>query len=182
MRKLLLSLMVLATLASCGKDNAVNGGAIPATGNAITIDDTYAKSLGSAIDNSLTSFYQKPAYGRFGYVTTTSSTTNTGSNCEEKTGWFGIKYYVCKSTSSTAIVPTSYIPVSSVVLETKRAELRGIINSSSAGAIYQYGSRYTIRTNAGVLYTIDRGFPIEANPVSVQQPNGQITYFAGLYN
>jgi hypothetical protein len=180
MRKLILSLMVLASLVSCGKDNKV--GAVGSSSTAITVDDTYAKALGVAIDNSLTSFYQKPLYGKFGYVTTTSSTSNTGNNCEEKSGWFGIKYYVCKSTASTAVVPTSYVMVSSVILETKRGELRSIINSSTAGAIYQYGTRYTVRTTSGVLYTIDTSYPIEANPISTQQPDGQITYYAGFYN
>lgn len=174
--------MVLATLASCGKDNKVDTAAAGASSSSITLDDATAKQLATVIDNSTTYFAARPyANYRLGYVTTTAQTTNTGNNCEEKTGWFGIKYYVCKSSSSTAVTPTSYVAVSSVILETKRSEIRAIVNRSSAGAIYYNGVAYTVKTTDGNLYTIDTRYPIEANPVVVQTAAGQITYYAGLF-
>ena len=56
MKKLLLSLVVMATLASCGKDNKVSSGdtaplaAAPIT-NAISIADQAGIALGGMIDN-----------------------------------------------------------------------------------------------------------------------------------
>jgi hypothetical protein len=183
MKKLLLSLMVLATLASCGKDNKVDTASSTSSTSSITLDDATAKQLATVIDNSTTYFAARPyANYRLGYVTSIAQTTNTGNNCEEKTGWFGVKYYVCKSSSSsTAVTPTSYVAVSSVVLETKKGELRAIVNRSSAGAIYYSGYAYTVKTTDGNLYTIDTRYPIEANPVVVQTAAGQITYYAGLF-
>jgi flagellar hook assembly protein FlgD len=189
MRKLLLSLMVLASLVSCGKDNKVATAttAVAATApvtNSITLDDATAKQLATVIDSSTTYFSARPASNlRLGYVTSTASTTSSGSNCEEKSGWFGIKYYVCKSSSSSSnVTPTSFVSVNSVDLETKKNELRAIVNRSSAGAIYYSGYAYTIKTTDGSLYTIDTRYPIEANPVVVQTAAGQITYYAGLFN
>lgn len=178
MRKLLLSLMVLATLASCGKDNAVNGGAIPATGNAITVNDTTAQTLGNYIDNS-NSYFAGVYYQTYRYATTSAS--SAASNCEQKTGWFGIKYYVCSSSSNSSNLSYKTVAASSVDLAAKRLELKGYINSSSPGYITQSGTGFYIRTVSGLVYIIDTRFPIQANPVSVQQANGQITYLYQQY-
>ena len=182
MKKLLLSLMVLATLASCGKDNKVESPAVttPGSSNAITISDPVATQLGTVIDNSASYFpvATTSTTARYAYVTTTI--TASQPVCETKEGWLGIKYTVCKApTTNNNVTPSSYVQVSSVDLATKRNELKGYINSSNAGGLIYNGTSYTIRTTSGVVYTIDTRYPIQANPVMVQQVNGDIKYFAG---
>lgn len=179
MRNLLLSLMVLASLVSCGKDNKVDG-VNSNSSNAITLNDPVATQLGTVIDNSASYFAVVPTTtARYTYATTTAN--SAASNCETKTGWFGIKYYVCSSSNNSSNITVSApIVASSVDLTAKRNELKGYINSSTAnGGIVNGGSYYMVRTAAGVIYTIDLRYPIQVNPVSVQQANGQITY---LYN
>jgi hypothetical protein len=178
MRNLLLSLMVLASLVSCGKDSksgSVNG----SSSSAITLDDTVAKQLGTLIDNS-TSYFPAATTSptaRYAYVVTT--VTSSQPVCETKEGWLGIKYTVCKAPTTSNATPSSYVQVSTINLEAKRAELRSYINSSNAGGLIFNGTGYTVRSTSGVVYTIDPRYPIQANPVMVQQVNGEIKYFAG---
>lgn len=169
MRKLLLSLMVLTSLVSCGKDNSVNGGAAATTNgttNAVTVNDPNAQNLGNYIDNS-NSYFAGVYYQTYRYAT--ASATSAASSCEQKTGWLGIKYYVCSSSSNSSNLSYTTVLASKVDLATKRSELKGYINNSSAGYITQVGTAFHIRTLSGLVYIIDTRFPIQANPVSVQQ-------------
>ncbi|MEA9355205.1 hypothetical protein SHI21_03290 [Bacteriovorax sp. PP10] len=178
MRNLLLSLMVLASLVSCGKDKS--SGAVGSSSSAITLNDQVAVQLGTIIDNSTNYFPTPSPTARYTFATT--SPTTASNNCELKTGWLGIKYYYCSSSNNSSNNNSSYgtpILASGVDLAAKRNELKAYINSSYAGAIYNTGATYYIRTTSGVIYTIDTRYPIQVNPVSVQQVNGQVTY---LYN
>lgn len=198
MKKLLLSLMVFATLASCGKDNKVSSAASTSSSSAITISDSTAQSIGSMIDSSDTYFGQAQvtAYETWNqaaaahpnyYYTYTKS--NASSNCELKSGWLGIKYYVCKSGSSSASSVSRRVLVSQVDITAKRNELKSILNSTTAGTINQSQTYvngrafnvYQVRTTSGVIYTIDTRFPIQANPVITQQADGTVEYFLGMY-
>lgn len=181
MRKLLLSLMVLATLASCGKDNKVDTATAVAaapSSDAITLDDTVAKQLGTIIDNS--AYFPAATTSttaKYAYLTTTVSSAQP--SCETKEGWLGIKYTVCKAPINNTNGVASYVQVNSIDVATKRVELKGYINSSNVGGIIFNGTSYTIRTTSGVVYTIDTRYPIQANPVMIQQVSGEIKYFAG---
>lgn len=177
MRKLLLSLMVLASLVSCGKDSS-SGGVANTSSSAVTVNDTYAQNLGNYIDNS-TSYFPAISYQTYKYATT--SATSAASNCEQKTGWLGIKYYVCSSSNNTSNLTYTTVAASSVDITAKRNELKSYINSSAAGYITQSGAVFYIRSTAGMIYIIDMTKPIQANPVQVQQVNGQITYLYQQY-
>jgi hypothetical protein len=188
MRNLLLSILVLASLVSCGKDKGANV-LTGASNNAINIADATGVQLGGLIDTSETSFgfaqigtgnwNQAVAfypYYSFKYVTTSEA---SNSNCVQHGGFF--KFYTCTYTSgstSTNVTFSRVVPASSIVLAAKRAELKAIINSAIVPyGIQTLGSRYIIRTTIGVIYTIDTSYPIQANPVSVTQTNGQQEYF-----
>jgi hypothetical protein len=198
MKKLLLSLVVLTALVSCGKDNKVSSSGYGSS--AITISDSSgnASALGTYINASETYFGNGYAsnygtwnqtiaalpYYSYKYVTTTYSSGN--SNCTVKWSIF----YVCSSSSLGSGVSLSRsVLVSSVDIATKRAELAAIVNSAytyngvasiqvsqqSSGVIYY------IQSTSGVKYAIDTRIPLQANPSAIQQANGQIEYFYGLY-
>lgn len=195
MKKLLLSLMVLASLASCGKNNEVSSGAGVGS-SAITLNDSVAQQLGSYIDNSATMFgnspagytgltwnqilagtYYQPAKNlTYKYAITTAQTPS--SNCEVKWSIF----YVCSSSSSTntgSVTVSRSVLHSDVNVEVKRNDLKGIINSAAAGTIQFQNSVYCIRNaSTGVMYTIDLRLPLQANPSAIQQTNGQVEYFS----
>lgn len=180
MRKLILSLMVLASLVSCGKDNKVGAGS---STSAITNTDPSAIQLGTMIDSSEKYFQAGPTYGRYAYLAATTSNSNPNQTCEEKEGWFGIKYYVCKSNSTSNTAPNYTYTNANVDLTAKRNEIKGYINNASYGGISSV-SGYAIRiiTTSGITYIIDRSVPLQANPVVIQQPNGQSVNYAGYVN
>ncbi len=184
MKHLLLSLSVLAMLVSCGKDKGSNTVA-PATSNAVTLNDATAVTLGNLINTSETTFAAVPtnintANAKYYYSTTVAAAQ--GSNCTQHTsgGWIKFTYYTCSSSGNSNQGSVSSVPVASVDLAAKRAELTGYINSSTAGAIYQSGTTYFVRVSSGVVYTIDTRFPIQANPVQVQDVSGQLKTYLGI--
>jgi hypothetical protein len=196
MKKLLIALVILSSLVSCGKKNVA--GSTSSLTSAITLNDSVAQNLGSQIDNSATTFgagqagysgmtwnqvlagtYYQPAKNlTYQYVTSAAQTAN---NCVEKTGWFGIKYWDCSPGSNNVSNPTITRTVvnNTVDLAVKRSELKAIINSATAGSLINSNNTiYTIRNaSTGIVYTIDLRYPMQANPTSVQQANGQTEYF-----
>ena len=198
MKKFLLSLMVLASLVSCGKDNKVSS----SSGNgssAITINDSSgnAANLGNYINQSETYFGNGYAtnygtwnqvvaanpYYSFKYVTTSYA---GNANCSVKWSIF----YVCTSSSSGSgsMTISRSVVASSVDVGAKRAELAAIVNSAvnyNGVASIQVsqgsnGSIYYVQTTSGVKYAIDTRLPIQANPTGIQQTNGQVEYFYGF--
>jgi hypothetical protein len=186
MKKLLLSLMVLASLASCGKNNSVGGAATGAYGsNAITSTVQGASQLGSLIDTYPTSFgtQQIMYYGNYqtygtlantglniGYRYTKSTTTSAGSNCEKKWGIFWVCSY--SSTSSTSgVIESRKVSNNSVDVLTKMNELKDIINRANPliPIVANYTS-YKIVTTDGMQYVIDTRYPLQANPIGIQTP------------
>jgi hypothetical protein len=185
MKKLLLALMVMASLVSCGKKNQVSTDG--SSSSAITLNDNTAVQLGSLIDNSETQFgyqqvtayetWNQAALNHPNYYYKYTASAGSSSNCVQKTGWLGIKYWVCSSSSSSSATVSRSVVVGTVDLAAKRNELKGYINSGYAGSIIASGPVFYVRTNAGVVYTIDTRLPIQANPTGIQQANGQIEYF-----
>lgn len=183
MRKLILSLIVLTFLVSCGKDNAVNGdanaNANPIVTNPIVTNNTSAQDLISKINN--------PAAG-FGtgtlYISTASTTTckekwiltycssSYGSGNQTTTTWNAI----AASRDLTyrfvyfngAGISKSYSH-SSVAIAKKQSDLIGILNSATA--IYKIGTVYTIIVS-NAQYIIDTNYPIQANPI--RTPNDSL--------
>ncbi|MFA6236804.1 MAG: hypothetical protein WC635_05700 [Bacteriovorax sp.] len=153
MKKFLLTLIVVSSLVSCGKDNKVGSATSPlsTTSPISTINaDGNFQSLGSAIVNN--TFPQNVNYYteyHFGTLTNT---------CVTKDGWFGIDYQSC-STSVTN--ETTVIQGNSV--DEKRAELTAILSKT---VVFQsYGSISVLRTTDNFTYHIDRNVPMKANPV-----------------
>ena len=183
MKSLLLSLTVLTMLVSCGKDNKTNSGAAVGAGSsAITLNVQAATSLGNMINSSESYFAPAPnaASGLKYYYSTGVAASNNGCTPHTTGGWIKFTYYTCSNTSTSNQGNQTSVYVASVDLQTKRNEIAAIINSSTAGAISQTSSTaYVVRTTSGAVYLIDRNYPIQANPVQVQQVGGQMTTYLG---
>ncbi len=184
MKKLIVALVVLTTLVSCGKANKIDGVAVGING--ITVDDTQGVSLGQKIDNYTTQFGhgQVMYYGypqtwgflvnsglalKFKYTESTSTTSGNGQTCEKKWGIF----YVCTYTTSSSTLTT--LPISRTVLSngvnvaSKIAELKDIINRKNPVIPVQVsGTSYYIKTTDGRDHVIDTRYPLQANPIGVK--------------
>lgn len=184
MKKLIVALMVLSTLASCGKNNKVASpapaAASPAT-TAITTTDQLGVALGQKIDNHTTQFGVGliNAYTTIGQLANqgvaitykyTKSTASASPECEKK--WI---FTLCTSTSVTSFNPTVSRTVtnSGVNVSAKVAELKDIINRKHAAYPIQVsGYAFFITTSDNKQYVIDTRMPIQANPVGIRDTAG----------
>ncbi len=197
MKKLIVALMVLSTLASCGKDNKVKSPAAPAvvTNPSTTVSTTDANgvALADKITNYTTQFGvgQIIYYGNyatwgqlvnnalplnFKYTESTSTTTANGQNCETKWSIFTVCSY-SSSTSSTSSLPVSRtVQSNNVNVASKQDELRAIINSRNPLIPIQIsGTSYRIQATDGKQYVIDTRFPLQANPIGIRKTvDGQL--------
>ncbi|MEA9355204.1 hypothetical protein SHI21_03285 [Bacteriovorax sp. PP10] len=182
MKKLLLSLMVLATLASCGKDNKVSSGStsLVNVSNPLVTSNPYAQELVTRINNPAAGFGEGLIY----------SSASSNQTCGTKWGFINYCYGSSGSTSTTtgltwnalaAQRPTVVYQYSTgrtvrhsdVSIATKQAELIALLNSASN--IQVAGTLYYIQVS-GAYYVIDTRYPIQANPSAVS--NGyQTEYF-----
>jgi hypothetical protein len=196
MKKLVVALMVLTTLASCGKNNTV-GSTVPST-NPLTVAGPIETSLGSIIDNNQfgTGLYYlsngyRDTYKRFietganfTYKYSAAAnvvTSNTSSNCTTIL-LIPICGYVTGYRSSTTgnLDPiTRTVANSSVNLIDKQNELKAILNSRMLGGIQQVSySVFIIVSNNGKTYIIDTALPIQANPVQQTNSAGAKEYLS----
>ena len=188
MKKFLLSLMVLATLVSCGKDNKVSSGSSNATiTNPIVTNNSYAQELITRINN--------PASG-FGEGVVLTSTGSSNQTCGTK--WGFINYCYGSSGSGNYAVSAGMTwnqlaaqkpnlayyyfmsqPVvhSSVTIATKQAQLMQLLNTATS--IQVSGTLYYIQVS-GAYYVIDTRYPIQANPSGVTN-GAQTDYLTGAY-
>lgn len=181
MKKLLLSLMVLATLASCGKDNKVSS----TTGNynvtnPLVTGNVQATDLVNRINSYTTGFGE-------GQIVTSAASNQT---CGTKWGFINYCYGSSGSNYATtgltwnalaAQQPNiryyysnqSIVTHSSVNIASKQTELINLLNSATS--IQVSGTLYYIQVS-GAYYVIDTRYPIQANPSAVT--NGyQTIYF-----
>lgn len=188
MKKLLLSLMVLATLASCGKDNKVSSGSSTTNiSNPLVTSNPYAQELVTRINN--------PSAG-FGGGVVLTSTGSSNQTCGTK--WGFINYCYGSSSAGNYAVSAGmtwnqlaaqrpnlayyYVysqPVvhSSVNIATKQAQLIQLLNSATN--IQVSGTLYYIQVS-NAYYVIDTRYPIQANPSAIQ--TSQYTdYLTGAY-
>lgn len=154
MKKFLLTLIVVSSLVSCGKDNTVGKAtsALSTTSpiSAINNDGNF-QSLGSAIVSNTFPSQGVNYYTEYHFGTLTNT-------CVTKDGWFGIDYQSCSTSVSNE---TTVIQGNSV--EAKQAELTDILSKT---VVFQaYGSVSVLRTTDNFTYHIDRNVPIKANPV-----------------
>ena len=179
MKKLLLSLIVLASIFSCGKSNSVSSaGGAATSGLSSTITGTTEVDLATKINNNTfgtgyASSYltwaqliaNQPNVTYYFYKSTASS-----SSCSTKWSIF----YVCTSGSSSTATYSRSVVNSSVDLATKKSELINIINKRSS--IQSNGTVYYIYTTDSLYYIIDTSKPLQVNPVQTQSSSA-IEYF-----
>lgn len=169
MKKLLLSLMVLATLASCGKDNKVSSNGTTSTTTPTTVTNPLV--TGSTQAQALITMINNPS--SFGQGTV--SLGNASQNCQTK--W--TIFYYCTSTSSAGTTTTwnqivaqypnlvyqysngNTVRHADVNIANKQAELISILNSATAVQVSGYIFYVTVGSN---YYVIDARYPIQANP------------------
>lgn len=187
MKNLIVALMVLSTLVSCGKENKVAAAAAatvvanPAATTAVTTTDQAGILLGQKIDNHTTQFglamvtyymsigqlvNQQGAAVTFKYTKSAA----TAPDCEKY--WI---FSVCTSTqSSSSDQPVSRTVVSNTVLNTSKiTELKTIINNRHAlYPIQVSGYVFYIITKDNKQYAIDTRMPLQANPVGVSDSTG----------
>lgn len=188
MKKLIVALMVLSTLASCGKDNKVASPATtaatsPAT-TTVTTTDQVGVALAQKIDNYTTQF----GLAQVNYYTTIGQLANQGvaitykytkstassAECEKK--WI---FTVCSSSSSTSFNPevSRTVANSGVNVTTKINELKALINAKHpAYPIQVSGYVFYIVTTDNKQYAIDVRMPIQANPIGIRNADGTQEY------
>ncbi len=204
MKKLLLSLMVLATLASCGKDNKVSSGAAAAAApstNAITIVDQTGIALGGMIDNHTSQFGTGMVYTTQGpttlnnlayggvtlYYKYTKATAQTGTGsgngytCETKWKIFQVCSYSSSNTGTSTLTLSRNILHNSVDVNSKIAELKSIINSANPNiAIQVQGTSNLITLTDGRQFIIDTKYPLQANPIGIRDAAGVTEYLFNI--
>ncbi len=164
MKKLLVALMVLTTLASCGKNNSVSSGAPGSSTTALTSATANASNLASMITNYSSNFGVSWAQMLANQPNLTYyyfKAANAASSCQTK--W--TIFYVCSSNTSSATISRQVVN-SSVNIASKQAELMAIVNKSSR--IQQNGSAVYIYTTDAKLYIFDLSLPIQAQPTQIQ--------------
>lgn len=180
MKKLLVSLVVLATIFSCGKKNTVSGNSV--SGLSSSVSGATETSLASQINNNQFG----TGYATYGLTWAqlisnqpnltyyyASSGLSTVS-CETK--WTIFKICSTSSSSSSSNI-TRQVTNSSVDLNSKKSELINIINARTS--IQNSGTVYYIITNNAKQYIIDTAKPLQANPVQVQDnATSKVEYFS----
>jgi hypothetical protein len=202
MKNLLIALVVLSSLVSCGKKN-VAGPTTAVNGlNGLTVTGTTELQLGSMIDNdqfgtglTYVNGYQESfkqlitnspnvTFNYSNIVSTNSTpTSNNNSHC------IGTFYGVCMGTlytqaswsSSSTIANTTVsrsVVGSSVNIIDKKNALKAILNAR-VGTIQQNGTIYTISTSDSRRYMIDTSLPLQANPAETKDAQGNGDYYSG---
>lgn len=145
MKKLLLGLVVLASLVSCGKDNKVSSTSTTTSlSNSLLTNNSYATDLANRISGYTTGFGE-------GYISNGSTTWNA---VIAATPTITYQY----STGRT-------VRNSDVAISTKKSELIALLNSATNVTIS--GTIYYIQVS-GAIYAIDIRYPIQANPSASQ--------------
>jgi hypothetical protein len=176
MKNLIIGLLLLATVISCGKKNSVSTNvSSPAP---ITVSGTTEISVGNIIDSNqfgtgTVYVYNIPEnwnqyISQMPNVTYQYGKVSCGSSfCYT---FFG-KSNVTKTVTRTVVN-------SSVNVETKKNELKALINSRLR--MQQISSTaYQIVTTNGSIYIIDTFFPVQANPVYFQDVSGHVENYLG---
>lgn len=171
MKNLTLSLMVLATLASCGKSNAVNPNVNGISTALTATTDMYGRV---AITNYITDINNnafavaKADSETYRFLNYTGSSGN-GCTLNSALGGF-LTYYSCTSSVSTSNNYGSYDIVNSVHssenLASKKAELVNLVSQAYTYSNSSDRRQLFIRAINGDVYTIDFRVPMSANPVS----------------
>ncbi len=188
MKKLLLSMIVLASLVSCGKDNKVSSAATT-TSTLTTYSNPYLSGNAAASAYAQALVAQVNSYSSsFGNGVISSYGSN--QTCETK---WSIFYYCYSSSSGSTGSSTTWNSIvasnpslvyrysngetlrhADVAIATKQSELISIVNAATNVQVQAMagGNVYYI-TVSGAYYVIDTRYPIQANPSGVQSTSAQ---------
>jgi hypothetical protein len=184
MKTLFFALMVLGTLASCGKSNTVSSGAA-------TTSITNPLITGSASGQSLASMISNPASFGQGAI----ASNNPNQTCATK-AWGLIQYCYSSGSASTysgatwaqvmaatpnitfyyynSQVGTRQVTNTPALVASKQVELSSILNAATS--VQVNGPIYYV-TTASAQYVIDTRYPIQVNPSGTQNIGGATDYF-----
>lgn len=184
MKNLLIALVILSSLVSCGKKNTVGGTAsAPANVvNGLTVTGTVETQLSGIIDtnefglgkiNYYTTWKQHVAqapnttYSYGSMAPLAAANTNTGCDSFFDCILPTFTFTWSSSFSTSNVTVTRTVVHSSVNLVTKQNELKAILNKRNYIQEFLPGV-YRIMTTDNIVYIFDRNYPIEANPVQNQ--------------
>ncbi len=174
MKKLLLALLVLASLASCGKNNSVGSStsAVGTSGLSTSgIDQSGRVPLSTYISNINNNGFNAAVADNEIYRFYTSS--SSGNGCTVKWGFLT----VCTgSSSSGGTYSTVNVVHSSENLAAKKTELINIIAQAYAYSNSSDKLQLYVQAANGDVYTIDFRVPMSANPV-VKRTSAGLVYF-----
>ncbi len=180
MKKILIALLVLTTVFSCGKKNTVSNNGSSTSGLNGNVAGTVEVSLATQINNNQFG----TGYASYG-LTWSQAIANQPNityyfyksglstvSCETK--WTIFK--ICSTNSGGSSSFSRSVVNSSVNIDSKKSELINIINSRTS--IQNSGTVYYIMTSDSKQYIIDTAKPIQANPVQVMNySTNQVEYF-----
>lgn len=179
MKKLIVALMVLTSLVSCGKNNSVSSNGLSTS--PLTVTGAVESQLGSIIDSSQFGTGAATYYETWNqyiahmpnvtYVYGTVAVQAPSSNCTTSGGF--IKFTWCSgsssSSSTTNAVVTRRVVNSAVDITAKRNELKAILNRRASLSQDSYTAGvYHVITTDNQYYVIDTRYPLQANPVYIQ--------------
>jgi hypothetical protein len=180
MKKLILALIVLESITSCGKNNSVSSVPVvnPAV-NSVGISIAISGSVDSYGRVTLANYITDINNNAFGAARADSETFrflnsvsgSTGNGCPVKTVLGGLfSYYACSSSSSTSSSNYGSYDTVNVIhstqdLTSKRTELLSLIAQSYQNSNSSDRKQLYIKATNGDVYTIDFRIPMSANPV-----------------
>lgn len=187
MKNLLLGLLVLSALVSCGKKNSVASATVATVGTSpITIADARGVALGGLIDNYTTTFgtgqtlyynnvftYQQlinsAANLTLKYTKVATSATSSSNNCEKKWIFYVCSYSNVSSGTAASVTVSRTENTNAIDVNAKINQLKAIINSSKPlVGITVSGTSYYIISTDGKEYIIDTKYPLQANPIGIK--------------
>lgn len=160
MKRLLLSIMVMAVLASCGKDNKVNSdlaGAAAAgvntytTTNPLLVNNPQAADLVNRINNPTTGF-------------------GLGSTSNGATTWNAL---LTQYPSAVLRYTNGTVRNSDVTIVQKQTQLMNLVNS--AQAIQVQGTIFYLTVN-NAIYAIDSRYAIQINPSGLKSGYSEVFF------
>jgi hypothetical protein len=183
MKKLLIALVILSSLVSCGKKNvAGNTGSLTSAisiGNLPVQSQQVASQLGSIVTNNQFGVGQATYYETWNqYVAHAPNTTynyGTMAAAQNNSGCHTVAtiFYVCSSSSSSSPSTTAIsrsVVHSSVNVLDKQNAIIAIINRTNYIQSAGNGVFYIVTTD-NATHVIDTKLPIQANPVQTSSAN-----------
>lgn len=207
MKKLIVTLIVLTSFASCGKKNSVDTGSTAVASPApVATTNTLTTTASGAIESELASKIDTNAFGTgtiylSNYPETFSQLVSSNPNLIYKYGTMdvtanssssqkcakigGVPILCANWSTSSSISASSLTDKRTVIhssvsdLDKKNALIDLINKRSSVSRDSFYAGVYYIIHSDATVYTIDTSKPLQANPVATQKSTGKREVFYG---